>query len=372
MEITRKDGYICISYDKDIRTPADGSLITSYNLNESIPVSFPMREKPAGLEATYTSEEGPTEVQNMQEFPYDCCGQVHMTFTRFNSNGSASLLKRPDMILTAAHCMYDSATKSYPTLTRFYLQRKDNAARAMQLVARVFIPEEYIQSGDMRYDYAICVLDKCISGSHHVLDFSTAIKDFHTTTVGYPGAQPYSGTKMYYTKNLADIRTVNGMDYLHVNNGLAYGGASGGPWVFDGKVAGLSSWGWAGHEVFSPIFNDKFTALYNEALKFAPTKTISKFKLENSWGWFVCELHVRHSDDIYKDTTDIRINETRETSLIGHISAFEAVSIKAFIAGGYDKNGSEIFIFDPNAINGAHYKISGTTCDSTLSYQGIY
>lgn len=81
---------------------------------------------------------------------------------------------------------------------------------------------------------------------------------------------------------------------------------------------------------------------------------------------------MRHSDGIYKDTTDIRINETRKTSLIGHISTFEAVSIKAFIAGGYDKNGSKIFVFDPSSTNGTHYKISGTTCDSALSFQGIY
>lgn len=371
--IIRENGYICISYDQKEMDISHADFLNSNTINEAIPVELPLKEKRADLKTDMGEDQGPTLVPDMGKFPYNACGKLIMRFGSPAYIGSASLLKRPDMLLTAAHCVYNAGTKSFPSSTEFAWRLEGQTAYQIEAVTHIFIPAEYEETGDSQYDYAICVLSVPVGDHRNVLDYTTNLSNYETTTIGYPASDPYDGQKMYYTKNSASIYEESGKKYLHVKNGLSYGGASGGPWVFDQKVAGVTSWGWQGFtDALSPQFDQKFDTLYTQAVKKAPLVSISEFKLKNDWGWFVCKLHVQYEDKVYEKNDDIRINCSGTATLKDHVPAFSVVNIKAFVAGGNDKCGSQKFIFDPNVKKGAYYQISGSTLCNSLTYKGMY
>ncbi|MCX4267150.1 MAG: trypsin-like serine protease [Lachnospiraceae bacterium] len=374
-KISREGGYIHISYDEeDIRKSQDICLRSNIAY-EAVPVDLLFNEKRPELSMEVRDEKGPTEVADIGKFPYNTCGKLIMQFGSSASCGSASLLKRPDILLTAAHCVYKSEKQSFPSSTTFYWRLKDQTVYQIESVTNIFIPVEYEQTGELQYDYAICVLSNPVGDHRNVLDYTTQVSQQEVITIGYPSVSPYNGFKMYYTQNVVSTYEESGKKFLRVGNGLAYGGASGGPWVLGQKVAGVTSWGWEGHtDVLSPQFDKKFEDMYAQAVKKAPLRSIKGFKLDNDWGWFVCHLHIQYEDKEYQRSGDIRINGSGTTdlnNLKSVIPALSVVNIKVFVAGGTDKYGAEKFIFDPDASNGAYYKISGTTLCSDLKYKGL-
>ncbi|MGN0507359.1 MAG: trypsin-like serine peptidase [Lachnospiraceae bacterium] len=371
-EVTRSEGVVCISYNQDEVKNARETFLRSRIIDEAVPIELLKREHPADVVMDVdTSVNGPIEVKDMNEYPYNTCGQIMGQIGAATCMGSASEFKRPDIILTAAHCVYNSEQKAFLSKPTFYWKRKENTAYAIVPVTHIFIPEEYEKEQDPCYDYAVCVLDHLVGDTRNVLQYDVKCSKDKALMIGYPGGEPYGGKKMYYAEDSANVEQVEGKRYLHVKDGLAYGGASGGPWTVDNLVFGINSWIWAGRkEVFSPILDEKLDTLYEKAVKVAPLKSISQFKLENDWGWFVCEIHTQYEGKTYEDDDDILINGSGISSLAGHVTEYAVVNIKVYVAAGTDNYGSERFIFDPNVKVRACYKISGTTLNNDLSFEG--
>lgn len=375
-KITREDGYIHISYDEDDIRRSHDVCLRSNAIYEAAPIDLLLGEKGPDFDIEARDDEhGPAEVTDIGSFPYNACGRLYIKFGSSSFCGSASLLKRPDIILTAAHCVYNSEKQSYPSSTAFYWKLNDNVVYQIESITNIFIPIEYENTRDHQYDYAICTLANAIGDHRNVLEYTSELPQKEILTIGYPAAAPYKGHKMYYTQNTVSPYEESGKNYWHVSNGLAYGGASGGPWVSDNAALGVTSWGFDGHtDVFSPQFDNKFKEIYATAVKSAPLRSIRGFKLDNDWGWFVCHLHVQYEDKEYVRGEDIAINKSATTDLEKlkkDIPVLSVVNIKVFVGGGTDKFGTEKFIFDPDSSQLAYYTISGTTLCSDLKFKQL-
>ena len=371
--ITRNNGFLCISFNQEETKNAKDIFLKSYTINEAIPIELLKKDPPAKLVTnTDTNSSTPIEVEDIHQYPYNACGQITGKIGTATYIGSASVFKRPDIILTAAHCVYNAGQKCFISSPTFYWKRKENIASAIVPITHIFIPEEFEKNDDLQYDYAICVLERFIGDRRNTLQYNPECSKDSAFMIGYPGAEPYDGTKMYYIEDSVDVKEIDKKNFWHVTNGLAYGGASGGPWVVNDTVFGVTSFGYEGvKEVFSPILDQKLPSLYEEAVKVAPLNSISAFHLENDWGWFVNEIHTQYEGQTYEDDNNILINSSGTSSLKDHIPDYAVINIKVYVMAGEDNYGSEKFIFDPNSNVRACYKISGTTFDNELTFEGL-
>ena len=371
--ITKKNVFLCISFNQEESKTAKDTFLKSYLINEAIPIELLKKNPPTKLaENADVKSSDPIEVEDLQKYPYSACGQIAGNIGTGTYIGSASIFKRPDIILTAAHCVYNAEHKSFLSNVVFYWKRKENTAYAIVPITNIFIPQEFEENDDLQYDYAICVLDHSAGDRRNTLKYNPDCSKNNALMIGYPGSNPYDGKKMYYINDSVDTKTLDEKNFLHVMNGLAYGGASGGPWITNDTVFGVTSFGYEGvKEVFSPILDQKLLSLYEEAIKVAPLKSISAFKLENDWGWFINEIHTQYEDTTYEDDNNILINGSGTSSLQGHVPDYAVVNIKVYVMAGEDNYGTEKFIFDPNSKVRACYKISGTTFNNELTFEGL-
>jgi hypothetical protein len=102
-------------------------------------------------------------------------------------------------------------------------------------------------------------------------------------------------------------------------------------------------------------------------------ETIGKISLHQQ-GAFVAKLQCRYSVDgntwEHADGSgDILVGQTK--AIEPNIPTGSKVSAYIFVVWGSDKTANEIFLFEKGNSRTANYTITGTTLDSSLSFNGI-
>ncbi len=190
--------------------------------------------------------------------------------------GSVVSSRSGDIVITAAHCVYDSSSGTYLTGIAFVPGYHDGQQPyGAWTTSRVLVPQQWIDSGDPDYDVAFLVVRQPGSG-RRIEDAVGAdrlgLKPSYTgvvQVVGYPGAteQPVSCTGS--TKRLSDTQ-------LEFDCPGFPDGTSGGPFLSGvdqrtgrgtvvGVIGGYQSGGDTPDISYSVYFGDAVAGLFDQA-----------------------------------------------------------------------------------------------------------
>jgi hypothetical protein len=206
------------------------------------------------------------------------------------------------IIATAAHCVFDSDTKTFPDYVMFIPGQDDGGTDGSDYNCNndphgCFYPtfgvisEEYTTKPFMKsfqYDYGFYVAPDTDNGNDNAPDassyagpgkvkslkpmgitFSGMAYGANTFLFGYPGSQD---PKFMYTEGVAEESPVTDGGWYVDCSGLT-GGASGGPWTQSDPttgqmvVASVNSWGWGNGStgMGSPPYDVGAECVYNAA-----------------------------------------------------------------------------------------------------------
>lgn len=212
--------------------------------------------------------------------------------------------EKPDVVLTAGHCVHDGDGKTWASMWMFVPDYDHNPAQYTSdgsfcadtrfgcwVADELVTTTEWANSGDFDHDAGFAVVNDGgktatstddLSGTvrgHHAISFDTASKTVPTYAFGYPHASPYDGTELVYC---AGNSTAD--PYGYDTRGLECdmtGGSSGGPWyladgdgiVFDGAGVGtaisVNSYkyriGKYSKYMYGPVFGTQERAAYDLA-----------------------------------------------------------------------------------------------------------
>lgn len=204
-------------------------------------------------------------------------------------------LNNRSIVLTAGHCVFDTATGQF--VTKFiYVPNYDalpgkcsqtlyGCWAAVSLVAHSgFTSQTAFTTTATQHDWGFAVLN--LGGKSNLesveklgtyeLDISGLSKGAPAAAFGYPAAAPYSGADLVYCLNPVSEDAGSGNTTWGLSCNMT-GGASGGPWLsgFDvnnahtsGKLSSVNSYKYGNQKnmMYGPKFNDKTTATFNAAL----------------------------------------------------------------------------------------------------------
>ncbi|WP_374685930.1 serine protease [Promineifilum sp.] len=186
---------------------------------------------PAGTAGVYTSFTGNKYAEMWKKYPYRAIGKLF-----FSAGYCSASVIGDNVIVTAAHCVYDTATNTWYNNFSFCPAHKNGACPYGSFpYTQVWIPTNYINapnfSGALRWDVAIVILstpggksvDNVVGwlGRSWNFDYTQLI-----TTIGYPAAKD-SGKFSYVC--IAETFAA-GTDVMEM--GCDSGpGHSGGPWI---------------------------------------------------------------------------------------------------------------------------------------------
>lgn len=249
--------------------------------------------QPLAAPANTTGSQWPDDVGKA----YDAVGRVLFTMDGGNwvCSAVAATETRSDIsvVLTAAHCAYDQATRAFATnwvfMPEFDSQKTYTCANtehgcwtASRLVVhRGYAGQRSFNTTAVQYDWAFAVvgnggkantqLDATV-GSFPIA-FSSYANGTTMTAMGYPAGAPYKGYELIYCSGPvgSDPYTYNRTYRLPCD---MTGGSSGGPWFtgFDasgntGTLSSVNSYGYSGiTAMHGPKFNAKTRDTWNAAV----------------------------------------------------------------------------------------------------------
>ena len=244
------------------------------------PMSYwtPERKMMAELVLPYTEDEPmmapaanalTTDPQpaDLTAMPFNAGGKLYYTMDGTDYVASASIFKKKNLLLTAAHCIQNKITGN---LGENYLFERCHGPEtyAEQLTFKtVALKEQWYTEKKSKWDYSIVVLNQN-STVETPLQFSTVgLADKTVTAFGYP-TNYYDGESMVYIEGTP----VRGADSTWMIPGCKMRkGASGGAWVLQdgltavGVNAFISSPAAASY-LGSPMFDENFEKLYEYVL----------------------------------------------------------------------------------------------------------
>lgn len=225
-------------------------------------------------------------------------GKVFFTLGTKNYVCSGSLVTdgKTDraIVLTAAHCVYDFATKwakkwvfvpNYDANPVSCTQNPSNCWVASSLRLRSeFVNARKFNSTAIQHDWAFAVIYPGGSNSSSLPDansYPLNISGFNSGSTafafGYPAANPYSGNDLVYASG-AIFNDAQNNNWTWGMNSNMTGGASGGPWIsgfdlttFNGSLSSVNSYKYTNDStrMYGPKFDSKTTATFNSALSAA-------------------------------------------------------------------------------------------------------
>ena len=222
-------------------------------------------------------------------FPYRAVGKLFFTLGRTNYVCSASVI-RPHLLLTARHCVLDSAT-GWATNVVFYPGYANGANTKLKVwTARRLATWGFGGAGaGLKFDIGFIQTNDeggagCNGSSgNHPVEWYTGylgwlyggyVGDRNYTSMGYPQAAPFNGLwQVEAHSDVGNIDPLNQPGTFSMGNDMT-GGSSGGPWLVNFGTSnyanGLNSYKWTSPnrplEMNSPNFQaDNFANLLTYA-----------------------------------------------------------------------------------------------------------
>lgn len=200
---------------------------------------------------------------DLTTMPFINGGKLYYTMDGKDFVATASILKKKNLLLTAAHCIQNKNTGN---LGENYLFERCHQPEALteQLTFRtVALKEFWYAEKKSKWDYSIVILNQNASVDMP-LGFSTdGIADKTVTAFGYP-TNYYDGESMVYIEGTP----IRGADSTWLIAGCKMRkGASGGAWVLQDRqtavgVNAFISSPTAESYLGSPVFDENFEKLY--------------------------------------------------------------------------------------------------------------
>ncbi|MFP7225848.1 trypsin-like serine protease [Priestia filamentosa] len=125
-----------------------------------------------------------TSVKDTSQFPYS---SVSLLFS-FDSVCTGAFIA-PDRVLTAAHCVYNSNLETYYRQTSVYPgMNNDKFQLGTTDSVEYYVPEEYINTGKAKYDYAVIKVADPIGKDAGILKVKKAkeVNKSPIKIIGYP------------------------------------------------------------------------------------------------------------------------------------------------------------------------------------------
>lgn len=206
-------------------------------------------------------------VTNPLEYPWRCVGKLFFTMNGNNLTGSASAINQ-DILLTAAHCLYDVLQDLWAENVIF-VPAYTNAEEpfGMWVFDSYTVPLTWVEGYGEAHDYGAIKLmkggkeDKNIGDVVGYLGYITQLPfKQEWTAVGYPSNQ--SGGQIMIKDTGPFTRTLDNNTVVGKEDDMNEG-SSGGPWLLDYEMSlrinGLVSFGDDNlpGEAFSPYFGEE-------------------------------------------------------------------------------------------------------------------
>jgi V8-like Glu-specific endopeptidase len=186
---------------------------------------------PFGTAAIFTSYRGNKFAKMWKQYPYVAVGKLYITGGGYCS---ASVISPNNIIVTAAHCVWDVAGGGfYPGWTFVPAERNFNAPYGTFPWASATVLTAWTTTGATQYDIAVIALGNNTAGNPVTFYTGWLGRSWdwpyvqHHHAIGYPSNLP-KGTKQTYI--CAAESFSGGTDVLSMGCDMTFG-SSGGPWI---------------------------------------------------------------------------------------------------------------------------------------------
>ena len=303
--------------------------------------------------------------------PFNAGGRLF--FTRDNKDyvGSAEFCADKRIVLTAAHCFYKGGNFSENIIFRRCYD--NDTSEQVVAIQNVFVPAEYINTGDYAYDYALGIAEFAASGQ--ILGYQINSDDGTAVSYGYP-TNYEGGLRMVYVEGTY-TKYKTGI-YEMLGNPMG-GGCSGGAWVdrLTNAAVSVNSYSYTSRpdDQYGPIFGTEFESLINSALgAIKPiANSVRYFQLHNSAAvaarmqlkWSLGARSGTYEEDGYHDVcaASERTIDMKNTGIPDGATVY----LHASVPLGDDDTADERFIYDSISGETASYKLSGTAFKTNLT-----
>lgn len=216
----------------------------------------------------------PTPV-DVSIWPFKLGGQLHYTDVNDGKSKSctAQIVGHFNVLLTAAHCVRDSASGAYHTNFEFHKGYREGEAEEIIPIQAVITHEEWI-GHNRAYDYAFCYTTIKMED---YLRFQIGMPVQDVYAIGYPKVYG-NGEIMHMVEGKTWVDSREGTVAM-LGNAMEGGGASGGAWFYNFStterrntniIVGINSfireYSNGSKVMFSPFFDQRVFNLFNKLI----------------------------------------------------------------------------------------------------------
>lgn len=253
---------------------------TKEAIESAVPMGFPIVTNEAGVysfagESEQSAPSPPADDQfdlgkraDVNVPPFYAGGKLFFTRPSGSDHSCTAEFVAPDILLTAAHCVYAFMESGYNSRVMFFL-RFDGVGTDYYPTECVVVPSQFIGNGDMSYDYAFIRTTKNFNGNS--IKLAAYVREYGgVQSIGYP-SNFYNAKYMY--RFVGDVSRFN-EKFNQISGNPMGGGSSGGAWIAyierEFWAVGLNSFAdprdAGSNIVISPVFDDDFFDYYQKAV----------------------------------------------------------------------------------------------------------
>ncbi|MCS4486121.1 trypsin-like serine peptidase [Staphylococcus americanisciuri] len=278
--------------NSEIYTVSDSSVATE---NSEVQPIFTTNDSSLSDEKVI-GQDSRIAVKNYLADPYKKIVLLKMHFNNFSAKGTGAMINK-NTVLTAAHNVYDFATKSFAEQITVIAGAQGKLPLGTATVIQKFVPKEWINSASKEYDFAVLKLNNDLGNKTGFFSFSQDTSLNQTLQIaGYPGDK--ESNTLYSGKGRL-LKTTQHNLYYDVDT---FNGESGSPILNDQNlIIGVHTAGSAGPDEYNlgTRINKEKLALIKQwigeiqELKYDKKVTISKSKIIV---WKDLKIHDRVND----------------------------------------------------------------------------
>jgi len=200
-------------------------------------------------------------------------GKVFFTLggSNYVCSGAATSSGNRDVVTTAGHCV-NEGPGAFATNWAFVPAYNNGSRPYGTWTARTLVTTSaWANLGDINYDGGFAVMNT-LNASHLTdvvggqgIAFNLA-RGLSYSAYGYPAAPPFTGETLQSCSGTASDDTYGGTQSQGIPCNMT-GGSSGGPWLTDGSINSVNSFGYTGvpNRMFGPYFGSQIQSAYTSA-----------------------------------------------------------------------------------------------------------